>query len=264
MATLIAAWTGGDRGHLGLATVPGMTDQRHVARRTLLAASAATAAAATTGLGVLPAAAAVDFAIWDPITDRSTATLTPRRVTMHIAVSTSADLYGPNKGPGGSYAHFYNPRSARIRQHQTLNRQAAADLNGNGTTISVEHQGMPGDSMTNSQLQELAKVFAWAHVFSGVPNRIATVDNTRGLAWHRLGIDGNLAPTTPTTARRGAERRRAPCGPAPSARLARRTTSSTRFPRCTAAHKSRLTLSNPLNNPATSVPPCCYSTRLRC
>ena len=174
-----------------------MTEQRHVARRTLLAASAATAAAATTGVGVLPAAAAVDFAIWDPITDRSTATLTPRRVTMHIAVSNSADLYGPTKGPGGSYAHFYNPRSARIRQHQTLNRQAAADLNGNGTTISVEHQGMPGDSMTNSQLEELAKVFAWAHVFSGVPNRIATVDNTRGLAWHRLGIDGNFGTYNP-------------------------------------------------------------------
>lgn len=116
---------------------------------------------------------------------------------MHIAVIHSADIYGPGKGSDGSYAHFYNPRGAQIRQHQSLNKVAAADLNGSSTSISVEHGGVVGDSMTNKQLTDLAKVFAWAHVFCGVPNRVATVNNLDGLAWHRLGIDGNFGAYDP-------------------------------------------------------------------
>lgn len=171
-----------------------MGDDNNIARRALFVASAA----AATGLIVAAPAHAIiksrrtDFAIWDPITDRSTTDLTPRRVTMHIADSDSTDIYGPGKGPGGSYAHFYNPRSGSPRQHQTMDKRAAADLDGNSKTISVEHQGRPGDSMTSSQKINLAKIFAWAVVYCGVPNRIATVGNTNGLAWHRLGISGNF------------------------------------------------------------------------
>lgn len=162
-------------------------------RRTMLTGSAAVAA--TVGLGALPAAAAgerADFAVWDPITDRSTTALAAQRVTIHIAVTRSADIYGPNKGSGGSYAHFYNPRTGAPRQHQELNRRAAADLNGNSSTISVEHAGIEGDSMTDSQLTNIARIFAWAVTHQGVANRIATVDNLNGLAWHRLGVDGNF------------------------------------------------------------------------
>ena len=46
--------------------------------------------------------------------------------------------------------------------------------------------------MTDTQLRNLAKIFAWAVIHCGVPNRIATVDDLSGLAWHRLGIDGNF------------------------------------------------------------------------
>ncbi|HEU5485652.1 MAG TPA: hypothetical protein VFU98_12160 [Microlunatus sp.] len=175
-----------------------MTEAQRIARRTLMIGSAATAAAMAAGLEALPAEAAVNprrrtsFAVWDPITDRSTTAMSPRRVTIHIAVTRSTDIYGPNKGADGSYAHFYNPRSGAPRQHQTMDRRAAADLNGSNASISVEHAGLVGDAMTNSQLTNIAKIFAWAVIHCGVPNRIATVDDLSGLAWHRLGIDGNF------------------------------------------------------------------------
>ena len=175
----------------------GNEKNKDVARRTLIVGSAGAAAA----LGAAPAEAAdptrqVDFAIWDPITGRSDVALTPRRVTMHIAVSSSTDIYGPGT-IGGTYAHFYNRRSGQPRQHQTMNKRAVADADGNGTTISVEHQGQVGDAMTDSQKTYLARIFAWAVVWCGVPNRIATVGNTNGLAWHRLGIAGNFPPYDP-------------------------------------------------------------------
>jgi hypothetical protein len=174
-----------------------MTEAHKIARRTLMLGSAATAAAMA-GLEALPAEAAVNprrrasFAVWDPITGRSTTALNAKRVTIHIAVTRSPDIYGPSKGAGGSYAHFYNPRSGAPRQHQYLNRRAAADLNGNARSISVEHAGLVGDKMTDTQLRNLAKIFAWAVIHCGVPNRIATVNDLSGLAWHRLGIDGNF------------------------------------------------------------------------
>ena len=116
---------------------------------------------------------------------------------MHLADTDSRDIYGPNKGPGNSYAHFYNRRSGLPLQHQQMNRQAAADYRGNSTTISVEHQGRAGDKMTNVQKKNLAQIFAWAVVYHGVPNWIATVGNTSGLAWHRLGVSGNFGTYDP-------------------------------------------------------------------
>ncbi len=161
------------------------------------------AAAAAAGLGVGSADAAVrpkrrtSFAIWDPITGKSTTAMAPKRVTVHIAAVRADDIYGPNKGPGDSYAHFFNPRAGQIRQHQYMDCRAAADLNGSATSISVEHSGVDGDSMTDTQLRNLAKVFAWAVKYCGVPNRIATVDNLNGLAWHRLGVQGNFGTYDP-------------------------------------------------------------------
>lgn len=151
----------------------------------------------------------IPWATWDPIADRSKQTNRPVRVTVHIAVSRSSDIYGPGKGPGGTYAHCYNPKSGRLRQHQELDRKTYADLDGNGSTISVEHEGWPGDRMTDNQIDNMARLFALAVTEHGVPNRIATTGDTRGLAWHRLGCSGNYGrydrndPTTWSSAQTG-------------------------------------------------------------
>jgi hypothetical protein len=172
-----------------------INEQGKLGRRSLIVGSAALLAA---GVGAVPADAAVrprrrvDFARWDPIDGRSTVALAPQRVVMHIAATRARDIYGPQKGPFDSYAHFYNRRSGVPLQHQWLNRRAAAELDGSASSISVEHQGVEGDRMTDSQLTYLARIFAWSHVHLGVPNRIATPRNTTGLAWHRLGVAGNF------------------------------------------------------------------------
>lgn len=134
----------------------------------------------------------IPFAVWDPISGRSSLSNKPVRMTVHIAVSDSGDIYGPGKGPGATYAHCYNPRDGQLRQHQDITRRAYSDLDGNGFTVGVEHQGRPGDDMTDNQIENDARLFAWLVTHHGVPNRIATWDDTRGLAWHRLGCQGNF------------------------------------------------------------------------
>lgn len=192
-------WGGVASSPLALVDLPACVlmdaEQGKIGRRTVIVGSAALLAG---GLGIAPAEGAVvptrrvDFAQWDPIDGRSSTPMAAKRVVMHIAATRSRDIYGPGKGPGNSYAHFYNRRSGKPLQHQWLNRRAAAELGVSGSSISVEHQGVEGDSMTDSQLTYLSRIFAWSVVHCGVPNRVATWNNTTGLAWHRLGVEGNF------------------------------------------------------------------------
>ena len=131
--------------------------------------------------------------VWDPIRGRSLLRNRVDRVTLHTAWSNSPDIYGPGKGPGGTYAHFYNPTRGKIRQHQLMTRKAYADLDANGRTIAIEHQDKRrAMKFSDSQMENAAQVFAYAVNHLGTPNRIATPGDTRGLAWHRLGVKGNF------------------------------------------------------------------------
>lgn len=132
--------------------------------------------------------------IWDLFEDATTDTNVPVRVTIHIAVSNSDDIYNPDYGPYGTFAHFYNAKSGDIRQHQEIHQVAYATGDSNGHEVSIEHEGMPGDSMTDAQVTNATHVFAHCVKYFAVPNRIASYDNTTGLAWHRLGVDGNFGP----------------------------------------------------------------------
>ncbi|WP_159622662.1 peptidoglycan-binding domain-containing protein [Ruania rhizosphaerae] len=131
-------------------------------------------------------------AVWDPISKRSLLSNRPVRMTVHMAVTDADDIYGPGKGPGRTYAHAYNPLDEAMRQHQEIHRKAYADLDGNGKTFAVEHQGRPGDRMSGNQIDNDARAFAHLVTEHGVPNRIASYNDTTGLAWHRLGCKGNF------------------------------------------------------------------------
>lgn len=144
----------------------------------------------------------IPFAKWDPIKHRSLLRNKPVRMNVHIAVSRSGDIYGPGKGPSGTYAGAYNPKSGPLRQHQEIHRKTYADLDGNGKTFSIEHEGWPGDDMTANQIDNDARLFALLVTEYGTPNRIATLGDTRGLSWHRLGCRGNYGrfdKSDPTT-----------------------------------------------------------------
>src|SRR5690606_485753 len=135
--------------------------------------------------------------IWDPITNRSTSLNVPVRVTVHITAVHSSDIYGPGMGPGGSYAHFHNARNGELRQHQEIHHKTYATGDSNGHEVSVEDEGVEGDVLTSAQILNLGFIFAHCVKYFAVPNRIATFDDPTGLAWHRLGVDGNFGAFDP-------------------------------------------------------------------
>ncbi|WP_164719954.1 peptidoglycan recognition protein family protein [Flaviflexus ciconiae] len=151
-----------------------------------------------------------EWTVWDPVTGRSNVPIRPRMMTIHTAVTNSPDIYGPGLGPGRTHSHFYNPKSGKMRQHQEINRKAFADGDGNNYCVSVEHwdgypNGAPGywkhgsdvPPLTDSQIENDARLFAHLVKHFNLPNRIATPNNLTGLGWHRLGIKGNWRPYNP-------------------------------------------------------------------
>lgn len=121
---------------------------------------------------------------------------TVNRVNLHIAVSEAASLYGYFSGVSAC-SHFYVRRDGTIEQYIDTGHYSAADMEGNDATISVETQGglvnADREQWTAQQVASLAAIFSWVRQAHGVANKIATTsrkgDESKGLSWHRLGVD---------------------------------------------------------------------------
>lgn len=135
------------------------------------------------------------FAVQELITiDSAGRGHTPVRMTLHTAVSSAVDLYHGKPASNGTYAHFYVNKAGVIYQYKDTSIAARADAQGNSGSISVETwDGGREQPWNAAQVASLAKLFAWLRqTHKTIPNRLATVKDLRGLAWHRLGCKGNF------------------------------------------------------------------------
>lgn len=125
------------------------------------------------------------------------------RVNLHVAVSLASSLHGYFNAPYRPSSHFYVRKSGVVEQYVDTAFQAEADLEGNDATISIETQGgltnANGEKWTAKQVKALAKLFVWAVKTHGIAFKVATSSKlgaeSKGLSWHRLGIDGNFPAT---------------------------------------------------------------------
>lgn len=160
-------------------------------------------------------------AIWQPITAHPRYGKRPmteyNRVNLHTAVSNAQSLYGAfNRSSGPAFSHFYVASNGQAYQYQDTDFQAAADLDGNDATISIEtwdgYTGRPWDAdgngepdwnnssdvpaWTAAQVETLAQIYAWAVKTHGIAVKMAESSDygeaSKGLSWHRIGIDGNF------------------------------------------------------------------------
>lgn len=129
------------------------------------------------------------------------------RVNLHVAVSEASSLHGAFNRTGVPDSHFYVRRDGTLEQYVDTSMRAFADLEGNDATISIETQGgvinADSEPWTPQQLETLARLYAWVVRTHGVARKLATSsqigDASKGLSWHRLGIDGNF-PALPDIA----------------------------------------------------------------
>ena len=92
-------------------------------------------------------------------------------------------------------AHFSTHDDGRIGQSRDTKYRSAANLEGNHRVIAIENEdGAKDVPLTDKQIDACAKILAWAHKTHGVPLQLCpnSKPGSRGLAYHRQGVDGNF------------------------------------------------------------------------
>lgn len=111
-------------------------------------------------------------------------------LVLHIQQGTEAGTDSWFKNPASQVsAHFGNPKAGQLEQWVDTDDRAWAEVSGNPFWISVENEGMSGDSLTASQLENAAELLAWLHSVYGVPLQLSDnpAGGTPGLTGHGLG-----------------------------------------------------------------------------
>lgn len=105
-------------------------------------------------------------------------------------------------------AHFSVKADGTILQSRDTRFQSGANLNGNRRVIAIENEdhgrsfgdwntsnGHAVPALTFEQVEGNAEILAWAHRTHGIPLRLAlnSRPTSRGLAYHRQGIDGDFS-----------------------------------------------------------------------
>lgn len=106
-------------------------------------------------------------------------------------------------------AHFSTYADGRIDQSRDTRYRSAANLDGNHRVIAIENEdhgpafgGAPKlpawVPLTDAQVDACARILAWAHQVHDVPLQLCpdSRPGSRGLAYHRQGIDGAFGPGT--------------------------------------------------------------------
>lgn len=108
---------------------------------------------------------------------------------------------------GGNAAHFTTSAQGHIIQARDTNQQSAANYDGNHRVIAIENEdhgpefggwnindGHDVPGFTSAQMEAIAKIIAWAATEHNIPIELCSDSKpgTRGIAYHRQGIDGNF------------------------------------------------------------------------
>jgi hypothetical protein len=139
-------------------------------------------------------------AVWRPVTRYQSGPLhvraTQRRLIFHTAISSAKSLHSFFQQPGRATPHFYVNDAGNIEQYIDTDYRSTANLNGNHDCITVESSDEGGRrlSWTDAQITTLARLSVWCHHRHRIPllRCPSSRPGTRGIGWHRLGIDGNF------------------------------------------------------------------------
>ena len=114
-------------------------------------------------------------------------------VVLHVSASNGESLFRFFSG-AVVCSHFHVSKAGKVEQYLDTDWASSADLEGNQRVISIETQGVDGEPWTEAQLVALAKLLAWIGQAHNIPLRLAenSRTTTTGIAWHRLGVDGNF------------------------------------------------------------------------
>jgi hypothetical protein len=111
-----------------------------------------------------------------------------RGLVLHVQQGTEGGTDSWFDNPASQVsAHFGAAKDGTLQQFVDTDDEAWAESAGNRTWVSVECEGMSGDSLTAGQLGAIAKLLAWMHTAYGTPLQVVDDPTGTGLGWHGMG-----------------------------------------------------------------------------
>jgi hypothetical protein len=111
-----------------------------------------------------------------------------RGLVLHIQDGTEEGSEAWFKNPDSqASSHFLNPKSGGLRQLVDTDDRAWTEAAGNAYWVSIENEGLGGDALTPSQIENCAQLLAWLHRTYDVPLQSTDDPNGAGLGWHGMG-----------------------------------------------------------------------------
>lgn len=121
------------------------------------------------------------------------------RINHHVAAGYGS-LFNFFNQPKRASSHFWVAKDGRVEQYVDTALRAEADLHGNDATISIETESK-GEAWTPAQAAAIIALDIWLCDTHGIAKRLAVSsklgEESKGLSWHRLGINGNF-PALPS------------------------------------------------------------------
>lgn len=118
-----------------------------------------------------------------------------RTVVIHSTAGGAGSPYG-KFAAGGACSAFWVGYDGQVEQFQDTKYADAADLytGGGPYCVSIETASNVGatDKFTSAQIVALVKLVTWLCDHYDIPARQARYAGDAGIAWHRLGVDGNF------------------------------------------------------------------------
>jgi len=109
-------------------------------------------------------------------------------LVLHIQEGTEKGTYSWfNNSKAKASSHFGNPKHGRLEQFVDTANMAWTQKAGNHYWISVENEGHHGDSLTITQIENLARLMNWLHTTESVPLQLADNPSAFGLGYHSMG-----------------------------------------------------------------------------
>jgi len=108
-------------------------------------------------------------------------------VVLHVNDAQSDDLFGWITGDHDMSCHFQVNKAGKVYQYIDTNFSSWCQKDGNNTYLSIESQGLAGESATKAQIDAIGKILAWVHKIHGMPLQLAEAPGQRGFGWHGMG-----------------------------------------------------------------------------
>ncbi len=109
-------------------------------------------------------------------------------LVLHIQEGTEKGTYSWFNNPESkASSHFGNPKHGRLEQFVDTNNMAWTQRSGNHNWISIENEGKHGDSLTPTQIDNVAALMYWLHENERVPLKLANSPEDFGLGYHSMG-----------------------------------------------------------------------------